>query len=47
MTSRDAGNSSWKQDLPEPSALGKINLVFEPVVNNATVSGIEILDESK
>jgi hypothetical protein len=30
----------------EPSALGKINLTFEPVVNNATVSGIEILDES-
>ena len=28
-----------------PSAQGKINLVFEPVVNNATVSGIEILDE--
>ena len=31
----------------QPSALGKINLMFEPVVNNATVSGIEILDESK
>jgi hypothetical protein len=30
----------------EPSALGKINLTFEPVVNNATVSGIEILEES-
>jgi hypothetical protein len=29
-----------------PSAQGKINLIFEPVVNNATVSGIEILDES-
>ena len=29
-----------------PSAQGKINLMFEPVVNNATVSGIEILDES-
>jgi hypothetical protein len=29
-----------------PSAQGKINLVFEPVVNNATVSGIEIVDES-
>jgi hypothetical protein len=31
----------------KPSAQGKINLMFEPVVNNATVSGIEILDESK
>jgi hypothetical protein len=31
----------------EPSAQGKINLDFEPVLNNATVSGIEILDESK
>jgi hypothetical protein len=30
----------------QPSAYGKINLTFEPVVNNATVSGIEILDES-
>jgi hypothetical protein len=30
-----------------PSAQGKINLTFEPVVNNATVSGIEILDESE
>ena len=29
-----------------PSAQGKINLIFEPVVNNATVSGIEVLDES-
>ncbi|HEU5134933.1 MAG TPA: malectin [Steroidobacteraceae bacterium] len=27
-----------------PSAQGKINLVFEPVVNNATVSGIEVLE---
>jgi len=31
----------------QPTAQGKINLLFEPVVNNATVSGIEILDESK
>ena len=31
----------------KPSALGKINLTFEPIVNNATISGIEILDESK
>lgn len=30
-----------------PSAQGKINLTFEPVINNATVSGIEILDESR
>jgi hypothetical protein len=30
-----------------PSANGKINLTFEPVVNNATVSGIEVLDESR
>ena len=30
-----------------PSAQGKINLTFEPVVNNATISGIEILDESE
>jgi hypothetical protein len=31
----------------EPSAQGKINLMFEPVVNNATVSGIEVLDEAE
>jgi hypothetical protein len=30
----------------EPSIFGKINLTFEPVVNNATVSGIEIIDET-
>jgi hypothetical protein len=30
-----------------PSAQGKINLVFEPVVNNATVSGIEVLEEAE
>jgi hypothetical protein len=30
----------------KPSAQGKINLTFEPVINNATVSGIEIVDES-
>jgi hypothetical protein len=30
----------------EPTAQGKLNLTFEPVVNNATVSGIEVLDES-
>jgi hypothetical protein len=30
-----------------PSAFGKINLDFEPVVNNATVSGIEVIEESR
>jgi hypothetical protein len=30
-----------------PSAQGKINLTFEPVNNNATVSGIEVIDESQ
>lgn len=30
-----------------PSAQGKINLTFEPVVNNATVSGIEVLEEAE
>jgi len=30
-----------------PSAQGKLNITFEPVVNNATVSGIEVLDESQ
>jgi hypothetical protein len=30
----------------QPSAQGKINLTFEPVINNATVSAIEVLDES-
>jgi Malectin domain len=30
-----------------PSALGKINLDFEPVINNATLSGIEIIDQRK
>jgi hypothetical protein len=31
----------------KPSAQGKLNLTFEPVVNNATISGIEVLDESR
>jgi hypothetical protein len=31
----------------KPSAQGKLNLVFEPIVNNATVSGIEVLDEAR
>ena len=30
----------------QPSTYGKINLMFEPVINNATVSGIEVIDES-
>lgn len=30
-----------------PTAQGKLNLTFEPIVNNATVSGIEVLDESQ
>lgn len=30
-----------------PTAQGKLNLVFEPIVNYATVSAIEVLDESK
>jgi hypothetical protein len=31
----------------KPTAQGKLNLTFEPDVNNATVSGIEVLDESQ
>ncbi len=31
----------------KPSAQGKLNLTFEPIVNNATVSGIEVLDDSQ
>jgi hypothetical protein len=31
----------------EPSAQGKINLMFEPVINNATVSGIEVIDQAR
>jgi hypothetical protein len=31
----------------KPSAQGKLNIAFEPIVNNATVSGIEVLDESQ
>jgi hypothetical protein len=31
----------------KPTAQGKLNLTFEPITNNATVSGIEVLDESK
>lgn len=31
----------------KPSPQGKLNITFEPVQNNATVSGIEVLDESQ
>jgi hypothetical protein len=31
----------------KPTAQGKLNLTFEPIQNNATVSGIEVLDESQ
>jgi malectin (di-glucose binding ER protein) len=31
----------------KPSAQGKLNITFEPMVNNATISGIEVLDESQ
>ena len=31
----------------KPTAQGKLNLTFEPITNNATVSGIEVLDESQ
>jgi len=30
----------------KPTAQGKLNLTFEPIVNNASISGIEVLDES-
>jgi hypothetical protein len=31
----------------KPSAQGKLNITFEPIANYATVSGIEVLDESQ
>jgi hypothetical protein len=31
----------------KPTAQGKLNLTFEPIRNNATLSGIEVLDESQ
>jgi len=31
----------------KPSAQGKLNITFEPIANNATISGIEVLDESQ
>jgi hypothetical protein len=31
----------------KPTAQGKLNITFEPIANNATVSGIEVVDESQ
>lgn len=31
----------------KPIAQGKLNLTFEPIVNNATISGVEVMDESQ
>ncbi len=31
----------------KPTAQGKLNLTFEPIRNYATVSAIEVIDESK
>lgn len=31
----------------KPTPQGKLDITFEPIVNNATVSGIEVLDESQ
>ena len=31
----------------KPTAQGKLNITFEPIVNNATVSGIEVIDEGQ
>jgi hypothetical protein len=31
----------------KPTAQGKLDITFEPIANNATVSGIEVLDESQ
>lgn len=31
----------------KPSPQGKLNLTFEPIANNATISGIEVLDEAQ
>ena len=31
----------------KPTAQGKLDITFEPIQNNATVSGIEVLDESQ
>jgi hypothetical protein len=29
----------------KPTAQGKLDITFEPIANNATVSGIEVIDE--
>lgn len=31
----------------KPTAQGKLNITFDPIVNNATVSAIEVIDESQ
>ena len=31
----------------KPTAQCKLNLTFEPVANNATISAIEVIDESQ
>jgi hypothetical protein len=31
----------------KPTAQGKLNITFQPIVNNATVSAIEVVDESQ
>jgi len=31
----------------KPTTQGKLNITFEPILNNATVSGIEVVDESQ
>lgn len=31
----------------KPTAEGELNIIFEPIVNNATVSSIEVVDESQ
>jgi len=31
----------------KPTAQGKLNITFEPIRNNATISGIEVIDESQ
>jgi hypothetical protein len=31
----------------QPSSEGKLDLTFEPIVNEATVSAIEVIDESE
>ena len=31
----------------KPTTQGKLNITFEPIVNNATISGIEVIDEGQ